>query len=197
MTVMKATPPWYTTLSIDDDECAGFWTRHWDVPDWVDGYTHGGRWPRCKVVHVPFDENTGRDYFHIVVHENPTTHHYSPYYRLGWVRCYLDQTIPYPNLISETYYNWYRQYTTPAETPSPGPLCEPIALVDTASFVDAVVEASPVSKRVAIVYTSAVDSDHAHETYGCDVVFVESMNNGDDWLGIPPPCNPICPVELH
>ncbi len=170
-------PCWHTALSIDDGECEGFWSFHWDVPDWVDGQTGGGIWPSCKVVHVPITENTGRDYFHIVVNDVTT-----PLYILGWVRSYLDQTTPAAQLISETYHGGHKTYTTPENTPNAGPMAQPIAVVDTIGFIDAVVETSPVSKRVAIVYTSAVGDDHAGEEFGCDVGYVESMNNGDDWL---------------
>jgi hypothetical protein len=175
---------WGTMLSIDDGECEGGWSRHWDVPDWVCGDATGGIWPRCKVVHVPITETTGRDYFHIAVNEAATL------YRLGWVRCYIDAS---DNLISETYHNGqYKMYTSPVEELDAGPLVHPIALVDTMCFIDPVVEASPVSKKVAIVYTSAVEDDHAAETNGCDVLYVESPNNGDDWLS----GTPFTPVNI-
>jgi len=174
-TAPEGETPWYTMISVDDDTCcanAGFWTYHWDVPDYHTGATEGGGW--CDIA-INYDPDSLRDYMHITTHNVAA----APY-KVTYERCYFDAASP-PNLICQTYTNAAKSYTIAQGTQAGGPLTMPVGVIDEASFVDAVVTTSPVSKRVAVVYTHYACGDEQGNKAD-DVFFCESMVNGDDWV---------------
>jgi len=172
---LSGTPVWNTALTVDDGLCGGFFTKFWDVPDQVP--TGGdGIWPEAAVVYDPVED---KDYIHIVTHENADIH------RLGYVRCYFGLS---DTLICQTYLGTATTtYRIPQGTYAGGSFA-PIGLIDSTCFITATVEASPISKRVAIVYMRpafcvgmALPCDYNH-----DVAYIESMNNGADLIsGLP------------
>ncbi|MFH1335056.1 MAG: hypothetical protein ABII96_00925 [Candidatus Zixiibacteriota bacterium] len=65
------TPTWYCAITADDEPCGSFWTRHWDIPDYITNSPSGqpGMWSRAE---VGYDTATGRDYIHVVMTEGNT-----------------------------------------------------------------------------------------------------------------------------
>jgi hypothetical protein len=171
------TPTWWSTLTIDDDVCGGFFTKHWDLTDNIVGNTSGelGAWPRCEVLYC-LDETVypePHDYIHIVMTEgnvNPVPE------MVAYERCYISKTNP------DTLY---------CESPGYGPYAlnknqnglgtfGNIAHFDSSCSVTPVAVVSPVSKRVAVAYLSPC-CDRSCD-YLADCNWIESMNNGTDWL---------------
>ena len=164
-------PNWHTSLTIDDSLCGGLFTRHWDVPDKFDSWAEG-LWPRAEVL---YDEMEDRDYVHIVMREFNYKAPNAPQ-RLGYVRCFLDIG---DTLVCEAYYGGAQSYRVPE-----GQLCSEdyiIGLFDTTCSVNATMAVSPVSHRVAVAYLRPAWRDDCYG-YLSDVCYIESMNNGDDWV---------------
>ncbi|MGB2979767.1 MAG: dockerin type I repeat-containing protein, partial [Candidatus Zixiibacteriota bacterium] len=172
-------------LAVADGPLANpFYTRKWDLPDYISGASEPGRWPKMGIV---YDVAEDRDYMHIAVTESSRFsfwdyHHvYSPAEQkaYGYVRCYISPTNV-DTLICQSYVDGATQtYNIPANTSGGGP-SSPIAGFDTGYTISPIVVTSPVSQRVAIVYTKPLVLDGWEERN--DVCYIESMNNGDDWI---------------
>ncbi|UCB52959.1 MAG: hypothetical protein JSV10_02390, partial [Candidatus Zixiibacteriota bacterium] len=164
-------PAWFTSLTMDNSLCGGTFTRHWDVPDKLDNW-FGGLWPRIGVSYNAMED---RDYFHIAVREYNYKSLNAPQ-RIAYVRCYLDMG---DTLVCEAYHEGAQSYRIPEGQPCSGE--HVIAVFDTTCSVNAGLAVSPVSDRVAVAHLRPAWLDDCWD-YLSDVCYVESMNNGDDWV---------------
>jgi hypothetical protein len=167
---------WYSMLTIDNDVCGGFFTRHWDIPDWIQGNTSGeeGRWPKAEVF---YDAVEDLDYIHIVVTEGVLD--YVPV-MVGYERCFISPTDP-DSLYCQSYVNGSTViYAMDYNTSGPGSFA-PISHLDSSCNSTSIVAVSPVSRRMGVVYLKPADPAGSCDYY-CDVCFTESMDNGDDWI---------------
>lgn len=184
---VSGTPIWYSTLAVDDVVCGGFFTRHWDIPDYIVGATEPGMWPKAEVLQVG-----SIDYIHVVMTEGlapedyqqkgvqtpqPALHTLSA--MVAYERCYRDQVDP--NIL---HCEWFeggvpQSCDLTANQDGPG-AASPISHFDVSCGATAVVAVSPVSEKVAIVYLKPVLPGACDDL--SDVCFVESMVNGDDWV---------------
>jgi hypothetical protein len=174
------TPTWWTTLTIDDDVCGGFFTQHWDLPDYIENNTSGqdGAWPKADVLYCT-DETVwpnALDYIHIVLTEGNT----DPVpVMIGYERCYLSPTNG-DTVYCETYLsNGRMKYAIKKNQAGAGTFA-PISHFDSSCSVTPVVVVSPVSRRVAVAYLSP--NWHWSCDYVSDCCWIESMDNGNEWL---------------
>ena len=169
------TPKWYSTLTLDDDVCGGFFTKHWDVPDWIQDNTSGeaGMWPKAEVL---YDAVSGIDYIHIVMTEGNT----QPVpVLLGYERCFVSPTNA-ETLYCQNYVNGATAtYGVKVNTNGLGTFA-PISHFDTSTSVTPIVAVSPVSQRVGIAYLRPCCDGSGD--YMNDVCWFESLNNGDDFI---------------
>ena len=170
----QGSPIWHSTLMRGDagTQCECAIVKMYDIPDEHDAYVtaENGYWPKGCIVSVGEE-----DYIHIV-----TTEHTGGTEELtiAYQRCYFDGD----DLVCES--PGYGPYTIPPDT-GLGALDRPIAVVDTIMTISAIAVSSPVSQKVAIVYTKNRDNYDTQVNH--DVVYIESMNNGDDWFTSWPP----------
>jgi len=162
--------------------CGGFFTMHWDIPDSITGCSSGepGMWPKAEVL---YDDASGRDYIHIVLIEGKTLGGRSA--MVAYERCYFGTD---DSVICEAYNSGTKRYAIKNDVPGPGSLA-PISHFDSSCNITPVLAVSPVSRRVAIVFLKPADPNGSC-LYGSDVCYIESMNNGDDWISgspWPPP----------
>ena len=169
------TPVWGTVLTIDDDVCGGFFTKHWDVPDWIQGNTSGqeGMWPKAEVL---YDAVSGIDYIHIVLTEGNT----NPVpVMVAYERCFISPTNA-ETLYCQNYVNGATAtYGVKVNTNGPGQFA-PISHFDSSTSVTPIVAVSPVSKRVGVAYLRPCCDGSGD--YMNDVCWFESLNNGDDFI---------------
>jgi hypothetical protein len=164
-------PPWHSSLLLGDDgyACSGDFGNMYDLPDVIDGYISApnGYWPKGCIV---YDAEVDTNYVHIICTESTggTNEQTFAYQRCAFqgdvLVCHSPGFGPYirhPNAA----------YPAPFET---------IAPVDTVRVISGIIATSPVSQRVAIVY--AKNRDNFETQVNNDVVYVESMDNGEDWL---------------
>ena len=181
----EGAPAWNQAITKDDATCSGVWTYKWDVPDYIDEIDLAGDRAAMAVV---WDEATSRDYFHIVPIEIDvnTLNSYG-----GYVRCHFVPGVGPDSLISECYVVTQRRYAKTAGQVLAPPSSYPIPQIDQFSWVERVVESSPVSQKVAVVYGSPV-CDDAGAAYGDDIFYVECTDNGQGWVtGAPWPPTPV------
>jgi hypothetical protein len=174
---------WAATLSKDDQVCGGFFTKHWDIPDWITGVSSGepGLWPQAEAF---YDDSTGRDYIHVVMTEG-TTEGGRPD-MVAYERCYFGTD---DSVICQAYEGGQaRRYAIYHDVPGPGSFA-PISHFDSSCNITPVVAVSPVSSRVTVAFLKPADPAGTCQ-YGSDVCYIESMQNGDDWIAgspWPPP----------
>ena len=184
----KSNPPspsyyWATTLSKDNVVCGGFFTRHWDLPDYITNSPSGapGMWPKAE---VRYDDSTGIDYIHIVMTEASTASGMPV--MVAYERCYFGSN---DSVICQAYQGGStKRYAVFHDVTGPGQFA-PISHFDTSCSITPVVVVSPVSERVASAFLKPADPAGTCD-YGSDVCFIESMDNGDDWIAgnpWPPP----------
>jgi hypothetical protein len=174
--------PWHTSLLRGEYgyECQCFITDRFDIPDCHDNpiaAEPNGYWPKGATM---YDGITDSDYVHVVTTENNEL--LGGTQSIAYQRCVFEPSTQDIVCYSphDPVYGPYRR--------SPnvdGDADDLIAVLDTIKCIVAVVVSSPVSKRVAIVYTKHREDAQVN----CDVVYVESMNNGEDWFapgGWPP-----------
>jgi len=176
-------PCWYTVLAVEDSVCSGSFTNIYDLPDYFTGRTEQGMWPKMCVCPVG-----DTDYMHIVMTEGKTT---GGNQYLGYLRCHL---IAGGNLVCETPDNGQQGVVTPvtlAPNIAGGGELSPIAYFgecedpncqpgEYPNNISAVVATSPVSQKVAIVYTNKKES--GSQSSNNDVFYFESTNNGMEWF---------------
>jgi len=166
------TPMWYTCLIVSDEgfPCSGYFTNVYDLADEHDFPTGEGHgfWPKGCIV---YDANVDTDYIHIVTTE-PVPSAGDPH-TIAYQRCVFqgDALV----CFSPGYGPYTRNPGIPHILPSP------IAVIDTTMTISAVAVSSPVSEKVAIVYAKHRTEDTSKNA---DVMYIESTNNGDDWLDL-------------
>ncbi|MCK4224857.1 MAG: hypothetical protein KAX39_06730, partial [candidate division Zixibacteria bacterium] len=167
---------WNTTITMDYVLCGGFFDRHWDLPDAINGAPSGerGMWPKGEVC---YDALVDTDYVHVVMTEG-NTEGYEPVV-LAWERTHR---IVGDAMVCEACLNGARvAYTVPLNTDMGWNGAFPaIDHFDTSCNATPVVAVSPVSQKVAIAYLHP--SCDGSCDYFSDVYYIESMNNGEDWL---------------
>jgi hypothetical protein len=181
------TPTWYTTLAVQDmeDVCSPYFSNKYDIPDYFTGRTEQGMWPKMCVCPVG-----ATDYMHIVMSEGKTS---GGNQYLGYVRCYLSGA----NLICETPDNGAQGVVTPVTlTPntagggsfspiayfaqSEAAFCPDCGADDYPNTISIVAVRSPVSKKVAIVFTNKKVA--GTNQVNNDVFYLESDSNGYEWF---------------
>jgi hypothetical protein len=169
------TPVWSTTLTIDDDVCGGFFTTHWDVPDFIPGAPSGedGMWPKAEVM---YNADDGIDYIHIAMTEGNLQ---AGANLLAYERCYVSPTNG-DTLVCQSFVSAATAtYHIKNNQPGLGSFA-PISHFDTSCSVSPVVAVSPVSKKVAVAYLRPACDGSCD--YIEDCAYFESINNGDDWI---------------
>jgi hypothetical protein len=169
------TPIWSTTLIVDDDVCGGFFTKHWDLPDFIVGAPSGedGMWPKAEVMYKAED---GIDYIHIAMTEGDLT---AGANLLAYERCFISPTNG-DTVYCQSYVN-AATATYPIKVNQNGlGSFAPISHFDTSCSVSPVVVVSPVSKKVAVAYLRPACDGSCD--YLEDCAYFESINNGDDWI---------------
>ncbi len=165
-------PVWYSTLLIGDEGyiCSGDFTSMYDLPDVVDypmSSLPRGIWPKGSIV---YDAQVDTDYIHILVTENNPELGASQ--TIGYERCAFEGD----NLVC--YSPGYGPYTRFPNIANPS-VFETIAVVDSITCISAILVSSPVSSRVALVYTKQREENSQLNN---DVMYIESTDNGEDWL---------------
>jgi hypothetical protein len=165
------TPNWVSTMMIGDEGyiCTGYFTNKYDLPDVIDfpaSAAANGLWPKACIV---YDAETDTDYYHYVVNENNPL--LGGDQTFGYGRCVFQGA----NLVCHS--PGYGPYTRFPNTANPSGF-EVIAVVDTIKCIAPVIVSSPVSKKVAIVYTKHREDVQQNN----DVMYVESDSNGTDWI---------------
>ncbi|MGB2979638.1 MAG: hypothetical protein WBC77_00110, partial [Candidatus Zixiibacteriota bacterium] len=164
-------PKWAAALTIADAVCADSFSRHWDIPDHIThGFAPDAGWPKVEAL---YDEAEDRDYIHIIMHEFTYKLPNAPEV-VAYVRCYLATS---DTLVCQCYDGEPKTYKIPEGEATPDTYT--VSMYDTTCSINAVVTVSPVSQRVAVVYLSPCCGSC---DYLSDVVFFESMTNGDDWV---------------
>jgi len=168
------TPAWNTSLLIGDDGyiCSGYFTAMYDLPDKIDApasATPAGYWPKGCVV---YDAVVDTDYIHYLANENNG--------ELGG-----DQTFGYARCVFKgdvltCLSPGHGPYNRSAGVVGPSGL-DVIAVVDTIKCIVPIAVSSPVSKKVALVYTKNREPDVQVNN---DVMYIESTDNGNDWLDL-------------
>jgi len=184
----KSNPPspsyfWATTLSKDTVVCGGFFTKHWDLPDYIANSASGlpGMWPKAEVL---YGDSSGLDYIHIVMTEANTAGGMPV--MVAYERCYFGTN---DSVICQAFQGGStKRYAIKNDVPGPGSFA-PISHFDTSCSITPVVVVSPVSERVASAFLKPADPAGTCD-YSSDVCYIESMHNGDDWIAgnpWPPP----------
>jgi hypothetical protein len=172
---MPAIGCWWSTLARAEYgyQCQCYIVKKYDIPDKHEGQPdeNRGMWPKGYNM---YDAVTDTDYIHIVTTEK--TAKGEVWRTIGYQRCAFQGNT----LVC--YSPGYGPYTREPGVGEDDPTHE-IAIIDEITTVSAVVTGSPVSKRVAIVYTKSRGGESGGEQQrNNDVVYIESMNNGNDWL---------------
>jgi hypothetical protein len=175
---------WATTLALGDKGgiCSGSFIDKYDVPDWL-GSAENGMWPKMGIVY----DSQDTDYIHIGMTESTP---WGDNFRLGYVRCHL---IHGDTLLCETP-TGQSGVVSPIKVvpnvPGCGTSC-PIAYFgeceapgvppgEYPNTISLVVATSPVSQKVAIVFTNKRES--GANPLNNDVFYFESTNNGIEWF---------------
>ncbi len=180
------TPLWYTTLAVADDVCSDQFTRKFDIPDYMNGAVEPGRWPKMGIV---YDSASNRDYMHIAVTESSkfyfTDCKLAPILAepkaYGYVRCYIkDGPELLDTLICQCFGSGSTHTYKVVAGANGGGSFSTIPVFDSGYTISPIVVTSPVSHKVAIVYTKPLFWDGYEERN--NVYYIESMNNGNDWV---------------
>jgi hypothetical protein len=177
--------PWSTTLAVGDPnricQSTNSFFNKYDLPDSISDAANDAIWPYMG---VQYDADVDTDYIHVVATEGLTT---GGNQHLVYMRCHL---IAGDLLVCET------PATQPGVTSpivlSPNTMLVPNRLVgffgecpgipgQYPNTISPVVATSPVSKKVAIVFTNKRESGTVQ--LNNDVYYFESTNNGNDWIG--------------
>jgi hypothetical protein len=181
---MAGTPTWYSTIAAGGTPCSGSFSRHWDLPDFIFNAPSGlpGEWPKAE---VKYDLDSGRDYIHIVMSEGNMAG-WEPL-MVAYERCYLSTG---DTLICQSFEGGQtKTYRVPVNQTLWPSADYPISHFDSSCSVTPIVVVSPVSRRVAIAFMKPADPAGSCD-YLNDACYIESMNNGDDWIAgtpWPPP----------
>jgi hypothetical protein len=174
-------PTWNAAITVDDEPCGGYWTRHYDIPDGLPEATSASKyieWPKCEVQH---DNITGRDYIHVVGTEANTAG--GEPVMVGYERCWIKDST---GLTDPMYCQCYRGGATVTNRMLPGVNGAGISFAfvsqfDSSCSITPIVAVSKISKKVAIAFLKPADPAGSCSYYD-DVCFIESMNLGDEWV---------------
>ncbi|HEX7402005.1 MAG TPA: hypothetical protein VF369_07485, partial [candidate division Zixibacteria bacterium] len=181
------TPIWSVSITADDAPCGGFFSRHWDLPDYILNAPSAlaGEWPKFE---VQYDNVSGKDYIHVVMTEGNTAGGVPV--MVAYERCWIKDST---GLTDPMYCQSYRGGATQTYRMLPGVAgggsISTISHFDSSCSITPVVVVSKVSKRVAIAFLKPADPAASCD-YGSDVAYLESMNLGNDWIdgtNWPPP----------
>jgi len=177
--------PWSTVLAMGDpgQVCSNgnAFTNKYDIPDSLyPGAVNDGMWPKMEIV---YNAVADTDYMHIVETEGKTT---GGNQRLGYVRCHL---LPVGNLLCETPTG--QPGVVSPITIAPNTMLVPNKIIGSfgevpgmsgqyPNTISIVVATSPVSKKVALVWTSKRVTGDVQ--YNNDVFKTESDSNGIKWF---------------
>jgi hypothetical protein len=173
-------PVWSSVLTVDDSLCNGSFSRHWDLPDYIEFNTSGedGMWPKADVLYC-VDTTvypTALDYIHVVFTEGNTD---PEPVMIGYERCYISPTDS-DTLYCESHISSGRiKYPVNVNQAGAGSFT-PVGRIDSSQSVTPVVAVSPVSSKVAIGYLWPCCDGSGD--YLEDLCYYESMNNGNEWL---------------
>ena len=173
-------PTWWSTLAMGDEDliCTGFFTDKYDLPDWLQADEYG-MWPKMGIVYDAYEDT---NYFHIVMTEGKTSNQ-----RLGYIRCHLLANgdllceTPVPNgtvspiIVPPNVPGGGEEIAYFGEVAAPG-----VPPGEYPNTISAVVATSPVSQKVAIVFTNKREA--GDNTMNNDVFYFESPDNGWDWF---------------
>jgi len=163
-------PYWHTTLALADSGyiCSGYFSNLYDLPDrhYDTPLEDRGWWPKGCVVYV---DSVDTDYIHVVTTDNKLG--YNKDLTIGYQRCAFQGE----NLVCRSPDGWI--FIRIPNTPYPAPL-DLIMVIDTVKAVSAVAVSSPVSHKVAVIYAKHREDG----IWNNDVFYIESTNNGEDWL---------------
>jgi hypothetical protein len=151
--------------------CSGYFSNLYDIPDKHDHSTSAGArgyWPKGSIV---YDAVVDTEYIHIV--ETELTAGFQEQ-TIAYQRCVFQGA----NLICCSPAKDSCYTTVPGEVHSSS--SREVAVIDTIMTISAVALTSPVSQKIAIVY--AKNRDNFGTAVNNDVVYIESMNNGNHWL---------------
>jgi hypothetical protein len=174
----EGTPTWWSTLAVGDEGFIGqgYFTNLYDLPDKHDDTQTGdypGMWPKGCIV---YDAETDTDYIHIVTTESAPGA--GDNRSIAYQRCVFqgDNLV----CISPGGLGPYTRVPNVAGNPD-----DEIAVFDFTGTFSAVAVSSPVSHKMAIVYTKPEEGGITKLEEGAtdnDVYYIESTNNGVDWL---------------
>lgn len=168
-------------LSIEDSLCSGEFNSFWDLPDSILNTPSGdpGMWPKAAVWYDVMEE---KDYLHVVMTEASTA---GFLVMLAYERCYLGSA---DTLICQTWVNGATATYRLAKNTNYSDPANIVGYFDSTSSITPVPVVSPVSARVAVAFLKPACDGSGD--YLQDVCFIESMNNGNDWIdgtNYPPP----------
>ena len=179
-------PVMNSVISIGDSICSRQFDRLWDLPDSILDAISGenGLYPKAAVLHDPVEK---KDYIHIIMWEPNYAGCLLPNL-VGYQRCHLGAA---DTLICESCVEGSTAMYRLAKNTNYSDPAKVITHLGRSCFISPVVVVSPVSRRVAVAFTpNACTGDEYCCDYLSDVSYVESMNNGDDWVNgtnWPPP----------
>jgi PKD repeat protein len=180
---------WGVTMSKETGSVSsGFYSENWwDLPDSIAGSTVASTWPKAVAL---YNAEVDTDYIHIVFTEGNTAP--SPLVMLGYERAHW---ISGDTVLCEYCQGATRQaFKVPKNTAINFLSPPPITRFDSSCSITPVVAVSPVSRRVAIAWLKPADPAGTAD-YLTDACWIESMDNGEDWLSNcanwPPPENNI------
>jgi hypothetical protein len=179
------TPEAASVLKVQDEGsvCSPSFSNRYDLPDWLQA-SDEGEWPKMGIV---YDEMADTDYIHIVMTEGKTD---GGDRRLGYIRCHL---IEGDSLLCHTPIG-QAGVTSPTVVAPNVPGCSmlcPIAYFgeceatgvppgEYPNTISAVVAASPVSPKVAVVFINKREA--GDNSRNSDVFYFESTDNGMEWF---------------
>jgi hypothetical protein len=169
------TPVWSSMLTFDDEVCGGFFTGHWDLPDFIVGAPSGedGMWPKAEVL---YNAEDGIDYIHIVMTEGNLT---AGANLLAYERCFISPTNG-DTLYCQSFVNAAPAIYALRKNQNGLGSFAPISHFDTSCSVSPVVAVSPVSKNVAVAYLRPACDGSCD--YLENVAYFECNDNGDGWV---------------
>ena len=134
------TPIWYTTLCVDDVAGGNYFTRKFDVPDYITGSAYQSEWPKTVVM---YGASAGKDYIHIVGTEGNTTGGVPV--MVTYVRCYIKNgPALLDTLVCQTYDGSAKTYKVVAGA-NGGGVSSTISHFDSSCSITPVPVCSPVS----------------------------------------------------
>jgi subtilase family serine protease len=155
---------WYSYLAVEKTIGGTGDFFLYDIPDSGQGAKRRLYWPKAVVDSLK--------YIHVVMKEDMPLA--SSIDVLGYTRCYIDDTT----LVCEAP-GLDAVHLNPT-TKLGDPIANLVAVFDSNGAVSQTIVASPVSKKVAVIYTKYTNPNHS-EVSG-DVYYIESTNCGQDWI---------------